>query len=351
MTPDTKRIDRSFVGVGRIAKASGTTDPRTFAAMLRMLDTLHSEGNLQVLRELRDGTFPPLVLYDAYRRNALHELPSKGTAGKLADAMRQWLSGLTDADATPEHRRGLGYAIQRLERAMKDANVQQAADALRLVRQQYAKQPRAFNLTRSALQAFLRDTVTKAHPVYHQVAAVPGRRVPKGKRFHPLTPDEMREQFPAPESDPVDAIVWTMATTGMGPGELWGSWRVLSDRVRIDGTKREGRRREVPLVMQPQRPTLSRKAFEQRLKRREGVEARPYDFRRTYANWLESAGVNRTRRVIYMGHGTGDITSLYERHDATRYLVADAELVRGVIGLRPTESPTVRLRVIGGADA
>lgn len=51
---------------------------------------------------------------------------------------------------------------------------------------------------------------------------------------------------------------------------------------------------------------------------------KPYDLRRTYANWLEAAGIPRTRRKLYMGHAVGDITGMYELHEVQNHLAADA---------------------------
>lgn len=351
MSPDTLRIDRVIPSVGRIARASGTTDKRTYKAILAMLDTLYATGRLDLLRQLRDGVHAPMVLYDAFRRGALHELPTAETAGRLVPAMQAWVESLTDADAVPEHRRGLMVATRRLAKAMPTATIQQAADALAAVRKSYASQPRAFNLTRSALQAFLRDTLTKAHPVYHQVAAVPGRRVSPKRAKHPQTVAAMRALFPSPESDPLDAGAWAMALTGMGPGEYWGVWRAKADRVEIDGTKRKGRKRVVPLVQPVASPELSRRAWTERLWRRHGEAVKPYDFRRTYATWLEAAGVPRTRRRSYLGHQSGDVTDLYEWHDVATYLAADAGRIRAVVDARPTESPMVRLIKVGGGNA
>jgi integrase len=55
----------------------------------------------------------------------------------------------------------------------------------------------------------------------------------------------------------------------------------------------------------------------------------PYDLRRTYANWLEAAGVPRTRRMLYMGHGSVDITGRYEWHEVKAFLAEDAEKMKG----------------------
>ena len=76
----------------------------------------------------------------------------------------------------------------------------------------------------------------------------------------------------------------------MGAGEYWGRWFVEPDRVHIQGTKREGRVRDVPLVLTPAVPSMHRRTFEDKV--RDRVPAiTVYDLRRTYANWLEAAGV------------------------------------------------------------
>ena len=53
------------------------------------------------------------------------------------------------------------------------------------------------------------------------------------------------------------------------------------------------------------------------------MKVTPYDGRRTYANWLEGAGVPRTRRKLYLGHGQTDVTDLYEWHDVRAFLEED----------------------------
>jgi len=40
---------------------------------------------------------------------------------------------------------------------------------------------------------------------------------------------------------------------------------------------------------------------------------------------LEAASIPRTRRRIYLGHGAGDVTDLYEAHEVAAFLVEDAE--------------------------
>jgi integrase len=64
-----------------------------------------------------------------------------------------------------------------------------------------------------------------------------------------------------------------------------------------------------------------------------------YDFRRTFSRWMESAGVLRARRKMYMGHASGDVTGLYEAHEITAHLVSDARAMRAFLGL-PEPAPT-----------
>jgi hypothetical protein len=132
-----------------------------------------------------------------------------------------------------------------------------------------------------------------------------------------------------------------MATTGMGAGEYWGRWSAHADRIHIEGTKRAGRVRDVPVVMPLAVPRMHRRTFEDKLRERSARSIMPYDRRRTYANWLEAAGITRTRRRLYMGHGVGDVTSLYELHEVAGFLEADSATLRAFVGVDPM--PSLRL--------
>ncbi len=122
----------------------------------------------------------------------------------------------------------------------------------------------------------------------------------------------------------------------MGPKEFWGKWEALGDRIRIHGTKRDARDRVVPLIQPIAVPRITREAFRQRLEHRTSKRVSPYDFRRTFARWMESAGITRARRIAYMGHQGGDVTSLYERSEITAYLEQDAKALREWLGIEPT---------------
>ncbi|HXI14770.1 MAG TPA: hypothetical protein VNM48_00265, partial [Chloroflexota bacterium] len=135
----------------------------------------------------------------------------------------------------------------------------------------------------------------------------------------------------------------------MGPKEYYvDGFQVLADRVMIGGVKRKGRKRSVPRVRvglfmvaasaSDVGVTREKRRFGERLK---GLGLRPYDLRRTYANMLEAAGIPRTRRMLYMGHGKRDVTDLYEHHEVTAFLGEDAERLERY--LAATEKKTLEL--------
>jgi hypothetical protein len=55
---------------------------------------------------------------------------------------------------------------------------------------------------------------------------------------------------------------------------------------------------------------------------------------------LRRPGIARTRGRLYLGHGTRDVTDLYEAHEVSAFLVEDAEKLTAFSGC-PTERPTV----------
>jgi len=91
MTPLTLIIDRTFRGVGRIKKATGTTNPVVRRKMSRMLTELYETGRLDLLRDIRDNRRTLLEVLDAHQRKALDAMATGATAETLADAMRRWI--------------------------------------------------------------------------------------------------------------------------------------------------------------------------------------------------------------------------------------------------------------------
>lgn len=337
MTP-TLIIDRTFKGVGRIKIRTGTKLPAVRRKFSRMLTTLADEGRIDMLRALRDGRIHIMQLHDAYQRKTLDQLPSAETARPLAPAMRDWIESF----GATKHAVSLETSLSYLEGAKASALVSDLPQLLMTLRVTLGRShPRSFNMLRSAASGFIRQTLTRSHPLYAQVLAVELVAVRKTKRHRPLTVAEMRAWFPNPQTDDLDAIAWGMATTGMGAGEYYGRWSVLLDRVHVEGTKTEHRERDVPLLLPPAVPRMHRRTFEDKLRQRTSRAMTPYDLRRTYANWMEAAGILRTRRKLYMGHSAGDITGGYELHEVSAFLAEDGRSLRQFIGLEHT--PAIRL--------
>jgi len=343
MTPDTLDIDLQFQGVGRINRRSGTTDPKVVKRIKAAARALYRDGRLDLLRAVRDKHISWLELYDAYQRHTLAALPVGNTVQKVSTAMRAWIDDAADR-YSEKHAISLGTSLGYLEAADADARIAdlpRVLDSLRMTLGR--KHPRSFNLCRSAALAFARSTLKRNHPVYLACAAVEPVKVVKRAPRHPITLTRMRELFPNASGSnayAIDQIAWSMATTGMGLKDYWGPWEIRRDRIHIFGTKRAGRDRDVPLVRRPDAPPLSRDRFEKAFRKRFSTVMTPYQLRRTYAQWMEEAGIPRTRRLLYMGHGTRDVTDLYERYQIEEYLAADAAKLR--VFLSPPKKSSAR---------
>ena len=48
--------------------------------------------------------------------------------------------------------------------------------------------------------------------------------------------------------------------------------------------------------------------------------------------WLEAAGIPRTRRKLYLGHGQTDVTDLYEWHEVKAFVAEDRAKLQAYIG-------------------
>ena len=192
-----------------------------------------------------------------------------------------------------------------------------------------------FNKVRVHVLAFLRATLKRNHALWGAVGAMKPLPVTKGNG----TARSVAAIWSAVQAanvadlDTYGDIAWMMACHGMGPKEFHGAWQFLADRVHIDGTKRAGRVRDVlgDAPLEDHVGTeLGFARFYDRLYDALHDHCLPYDLRRSYAHWMESAGIPRTRRRIYLGHNRRDVTDHYEKH-GTDHLKADAERLRAYL--------------------
>lgn len=203
---------------------------------------------------------------------------------------------------------------------------------------------RTFNLTRSAAQAFLRDFVGRTNRLWKAVAEIQ-RLKEAPRRGNPQSVAQVRGL--ARELGSHGSTLWALCLTGMRAGEYWGDWEVRNDRIMVHGTKTACSDRFVPLAFPILRPATKYWGFVQALRKATGGHVRVHDARKTYAHWLESAGIPRTRRRLYLGHGRRDITDLYEERDVRDFLSSDAQMLRGYVGGEPETTLKVVTSRIG----
>jgi integrase len=339
-------LDRRFRQVGRIKKAAGTDHKPTVTRLNEMLTGLFERGRLDILRGIQSGQYSPLQVYDAYRLDELHKLPTAASLALLEPAMKDWIAKAEwrGKNISEDHRRSLNQSLRNLLAVAGGRPT--VGDLPKLVARYRTKakendQAQSFNKARSAAQAFLRSTLKRSHALYAEISDIETLAVTPKFAKRPQTVEQMRELVKALGANHGPSA-WAMAVTGMGPNEYWGKWHIDSDRIHIDGTKRRARVRDVPLIERIARPYATKEAFAERLIQI-GAPATPYDFRRTYANWMEKAKIDRTNRRLYMGHKAKDVTDLYEDHALlTRILNEDAEAMRKYIG-SATDAASLRL--------
>lgn len=339
MTPHKSGGRGSFIldrrtRVGRIAVASGTTHAPTFRRLNEMITSLGETGRSDLLREIRDGRLKPLEVYEAFRVNELHKLPLGEMLKPLAAALNAWLDTVDcSASQRAAHKTMINKVTERGAGTVADLPGRLVLVGLDCRKE---KTPAQFNRVRASALSFIRDTLKRSHRLYGEIRDIPVMKERKSPKRQPQTWTQLVDH--ANKLNDISPryrnAMWAMALNGMGPKEYFvDGWKVLADRVSISGAKRDKRTRVVPLLRSRYFMALTAnrtvgvaremRVFGEVLLGKCGIH--PYDLRRTYANWLEAAGIPRTRRKLYMGHAGGDVTSLYEQHEVNQFLVEDAE--------------------------
>lgn len=342
MTP-TKTIDRIFPGVGRIKRASGTRDAKTFRAINTALDQLYSQGRLDILRALKTAKRPtPLEVLDAVRSGNLARLASPAVMVTLHDALDRFAKEYPCGD---KHRATIRSNVKHIKRVTsKEDTAGVLATAVIAMRSKLSKHERAFNLLKSNMQAFARWHGGERSDMYLEVVAVAPYPKKRKRKPHSCDVAEMLElvgklneegntsRNNTPVQLPLGDMWWSMCVTGMRPVEYWGAeWQDRGAYVEIVTAKQaDGERvtRSVPRLRPIIAAACGRDVFARALRAASDGKVQPYDGRRTFSNWMEKAKVPRTRRRLYMGHGEKDVTDLYEWEEVERYLAEDGELMR-----------------------
>jgi integrase len=261
------------------------------------------------------------------RMNRLEEVPSADVLPQLHQQYEHWIGGL---EISREYRASIASTFKALLQLRSTPTIGDLPDLLRLYRGVCKGKGTSVMFTRSRaiVQGFVRDTLGRHHALYLAVAAIPSLSnalSPKRRAQRPEALAELLAKLPEPHR----SMAWSMAVTGMGPKEYWGAWerRTGPARVHVDGTKRQGRVRDVPQWAEglPIVPVRSRSRFVAVWKDHLVPELGIYDLRRSFAVWMEDSGIPRSRQKLYMGHSVGDITGLYQTRDLLAWLGEDAE--------------------------
>jgi len=317
-------IDRAFHPIGRIKVASGTTRPGVFKRLNEMITALRETGRFDILRAIKDGSLPPLVVLEKYP-GRLDELPLGTAAKPLKAAIEAWRE---TADIGEKYRQDLKYSIAHITGRASKAPIQELPEILRGLRITMKGTPTAFNRVHAAAQAFARDTLGRRHFVYLELATIEDLATPKKRETRPQTPEQLAV-ITAKMSASLARMAWELASTGMRPVEYWqrrsASWEIRDGYLQVNGMKSEAAKRKIPLV----RPILGHVCWEgvfrKALSAASDGQVQVYDLRRSFMNWMEAAGIIRTRRMLYFGHSGGDVTSLYEWHEVEQFIAEDAK--------------------------
>lgn len=333
-------IERRLDG-RRFRRATGLPDTpkgrHTAGLWDKMLDTLLEAGRGDLVRSLGDpkGGLSFSDVWPHYRTGAWNRIPSAEHMRPLFEAVAAWLPTARKAGGAPfsaSHRASVSRAFLALQKLRPKATVAELPDLLRDYRADCERRGigRTFRKAKNAAQAFLRETQGKRRSMLwaecSDIADVSYQR-DVVKALTVTRAREIAEKLPEPHR----AIWWSLCVTGMMPDELWGEkWKVRAG-VEIGGTKTAFRKRVVPLIEAPTRPTRRYKAFRVALQKVD-ASLTPYVARRSYAHWLEEAGIHPTRVRMYMGHAPKTTTDLYTEHDVAPHLADDAKALQGYIG-------------------
>lgn len=328
----TLPIDVRIKGIGRIQFRSGTRDRKLRDRLADMLRVLPRQGHLELVRDLKSGRRTVLEVYDHFVHDTLDQLAGPSLDVPLLSAMESWLDRF---GKSAQHVQSYRDALSHLNPSRK-ALIRDLPYLLGEYRGACLETPRKFNVGRSMCLAFVRDTAGKHKSIYLDVQNVGSLTEAKqGRKGLPLADALQLRDTLRPNAA---RCWWSMCLTGMNPKEYWGRWEVLSDRIRIHGTKRIGRSRDVPLIDYPVRPELKTWGFSTAMRTTGFV---PYQGRKTYGVWLDSIGLPKGRHDAYMGHGPRSMRDLYSAPEIAGFLQQDAQALRALLpqgGMRLVKS-------------
>lgn len=330
----TLMLVRQFKGVGRIRRASGTNDPKTFRQYEAALQDLFNTGNLNALVALKEGRCEARDLY-MWWRDKTRAAPWEVDDSDLFAEVTTWLDNSTLAATTVVGYRKCMDLLKKYTK-VKSATVSELPVLLTSFRTICANttppKVKTFNQTRAVALSFLRKkTGDKTNPVYLKVKNVDvlaENPWTKQRVNKPLLPSELDAALANVTDKRLKDTVWFLCLTGMTPKEyLEDGWEIDEsiNGIRIFGRKRSGRyARVVPRVYQ-RLTAPAEYTYRQLLEAFKDVfpGRSLYDLRRTFAVWNNRAGIEQLHTKAYMGHGA-NITEMYMAQNVVSWLIDDA---------------------------
>ena len=324
-------IDRRYKGIGRIRRASGTKDRKTLKRILGMLTEIHNQGKRSILCEIRDGVVSPMEVYGYWTEGRLEHLPSALSLQPVIPTIPDWIDNTFEGVATTK--RNYKSEISRFCKVVgENLPIQDLPIGLKRYRKHCIETTnhRTFNGCRVVLLSYLNKNVGRSHALYGKVSDIPNLKLIPKRKAPQLSVAEaisLIKQLPQAHADIVRAMIYTGMRWNEVIEEGANEWQVEKDRIVIKGTKTKNSDRFVPLIQEILKPARGSNAFRKQLKRLR-KDLSPRSFRRSYAHWMEMAGIPRSRRRLYLGHsGPKDTTDIYEHHQVEAFLKEDAQVM------------------------
>jgi len=335
-------IDIVTKTVGRIFKASGVFPQQRNALemvkdiklMVKDLDALRDAVRLTLIKSGKVRLLDALVDYQKGRLNFIEA----NINDPFKTLFTQWVEQSGLSPSTKRNRFGLVKRLETLSMIDADTPVRDIPDVMRRLRAKYASEGKAemYNQARTHILVFLRHHLgydEESH-VFRRVVQVPRIKPTTKRAHHPLSTvhdladlvkriNSTRGPNENPDA-PTDYRSWLvfLVLTGMRPTEFnRGLWErdKATGHLRIKGVKTANASRLIPHVKWLPPAARSPHGLHQRLEALDPpTPVRARDFRRTASIWFEEAGIPRSRLSYYMGHGTRDMTALYQQREPTK---------------------------------
>lgn len=215
------RFDRRFAGVGRITRASGAQELRTFRRLDDLLTELYEDAKLDILRAIKDGRLTALEVYDARRRGELTHVAGDLVLFRgLWQAVDEWLPASGPSASTRDRLR-VSWVVLRREKVLPEKALVRDLERVRWakVMERWPNSGADWNRMRAAVSRFLSALLGDTyHPFRRRVMGL----IPKAWESDGRVPDLNVALFWAlvrEISPDARAAVVTLAATGLRRGE------------------------------------------------------------------------------------------------------------------------------------